>query len=162
MISHYCYMLPLLAQRLTSVTPAEVSKNLGRGPLISVQWILVAIGLIITIISFISLLRWYRTRHLHPRPYTVFRQLACAQKLTLTQQWLLWRVARHQKLPNPITLMFCKRTLHHHVEDFLDRAPRFSAALLARHVASIERKLFSNDEQIDKLETLLPPAPVTF
>lgn len=120
----------------------EIAEHFHSGSMIPLEWIAIAAGLIIVAITAISLYRWHRTRHLRSNPPMVFHRVAREAGLSWSQQVLLWRIARQQSLPTPLTLMLSPATLDHHARLYVaHHSPRGGSAVLDR-VAKIHRKLF--------------------
>ena len=86
------------------------------------KYFYIAITTLITLIGLLWLWRYHRQRHLRPRPWATFNQVASAMGIGAADQWLLIRIAWQQSLPTPLTLMLSHSTLHHY-------AHRYAASL---------------------------------
>ena len=126
--------LPMLAAPLDAIR-----EHWGKTT-VPVGWTVAAIALLALAIGGAWAIGWYRRRHERAQPLAVFRQLAAVGGLSLAEQWLLWRIARQQRLPGPATLLMSARTLRVHGSAFV-RQTLWARAKRLRRVAGIRRKL---------------------
>lgn len=123
---------------------SEITENFSSQPMIPLEWVMVGTGLVMVAISGLSIHHWWRHRHLRSSPLLIFNRVAGRCELGLSDQWLLWRIARHQSLPTPLTLMLARSTLGHHGRAFVkSRAPWRRAPLMGR-LEQIRRTLFAD------------------
>ncbi len=134
--------LPRAPRTLTRVDLKEVQNHFNSSQMIPVEWILLAAGLVLVAISVMSLVRWWKTRHERSNPMLVFVQVAVRMKLGVADAWLLYRVARQQKLPTPLTLLVCVGTFEHHTSSYAARCSPARSAMIQRHARRIARRLF--------------------
>jgi hypothetical protein len=138
---------PVLAQRDTPEVREfleEISRNFGEGGQASFEWLLIAVGLILFLIGSVSLRTWWRTRHLRPSPFWTFHHVAMRCGLTLGERVLLWRIARQQRLPSPLTLLLSPATMRHHARAYARvNAPAAGRAAFMHRVARLRRKVFA-------------------
>ncbi|MEX0743960.1 MAG: hypothetical protein WD118_00045 [Phycisphaeraceae bacterium] len=85
--------------------------------------------------------RWQH-RHEHPRPWRVFHQTAAHMGLTWRERWLLICIARHEKLPSPLTLMLSRRTLWRHARHYVQARTGRRRTAVVQRVAVIREALF--------------------
>lgn len=76
------------------------------------------------------------------RPIAVFRALARELGLTWTDQWLLIRIAHHQKLPTPMTLLLAAGTLDHHARQYAMSINLLRRSLALNRAEAIRHRLF--------------------
>lgn len=148
-------MMQLLAQTpadpsasgtLTRVDLKEVQNHFSSSQMIPIEWILLAAGIVLVGISLLSLIRWWKTRHERSSPMLVFFQVALRMGLGVLDGWLLYRIARQQRLPTPLTLMLTPATLEHHTDRFVARFSPGRAEMVRHRVRSIEQRLFGAAE----------------
>ena len=120
----------------------QISEHWGSRQVIAVEWVLVAAGLLLLIIAALSLRSWWMTRHLRASPLRVFNQVAVKCGLTARERLLLWRIARHQGLPSPLTLMVCPITFGHHGRAYC-RSRGSDVSSQMRQLARLRRRLFA-------------------
>jgi len=123
---------------------AEVSENWGSDATAPMPWIILAAGVLLLVLGIVLLVRWWRRRHLRSRPWAVFNELATIAGLSLSDRWLLMRIARQQALPTPLTLLLSGRTLRIHARDYAANQPPWRRAAIMQRVASIRRDIFGN------------------
>ena len=142
------FFVMMLAQPMASAqAPAmgrDISRHLSGQQMIPVQWIMVAAGLLLLLISSLSLYRLWRTRDQRSTPLLVFHRLAKQFGLSLRDQWLLYRIARQQTLPTPLTLMLARDTLEHHARAYAQGHTSARAQTLSQHIDTIAHTLFGD------------------
>lgn len=121
-----------------------VSEHWGSDAAAPLRWILVAVGALLIALGTVLLVRWWRGRHLRSQPWQIFRQVAAVAELGLRDQWLLVRIARHQKLPTPLTLLLSGRTLRVHGREYAEALAPWRRAAIMQRIATIRRHLFGN------------------
>ncbi|MEM1109132.1 MAG: hypothetical protein AAGH99_10650 [Planctomycetota bacterium] len=142
-------LLPSLAEgiaadgRLFKGDPGQVGlEAIKNGSNLHIEDIMVVLGVILVLISLVSLFDWLRRQRLRPHTLVVFNRVAREAGLNRADRLLLWRIGRRQALPTPLTLMLCPGTLGHHARaDARNRSHRRGTLDLAR-AASIRRHLF--------------------
>ncbi len=118
------------------------SWHFSSGDLASPWSLLVATAIVAAIIGALWLFGWLRKRHPHLTPLRIYLSVAGALGLTLTDQWLLLRIARRQRLPSPITLLLSSGTLQFHASKFADHLSLARRRRVLRRVDHIRRTLF--------------------
>lgn len=118
----------------------DISEHWGQTTL-PLSIILISVGLVAILLGVLSAMRVYRSRRQRSMPLVTFHRLARGCGLSLTDQWLLWRVARHQALPTPLTLMLSTRTLHHHVRQYLTECSRPKQKRVLHRTGAIRTQL---------------------
>ncbi len=115
-------------------TPETASRALDRPPrdevfrqiaehwdgqaVLPLPWVLIGMGLLLLLLSGLSLAHWWRRRDSRPAPWRVFCRVSHELGLEWSQRWLLWRIARRQGLPTPLALLISPGTLTHHAEAY--------------------------------------------
>jgi len=132
----------------------EVSQHWGSDVNTPLPWILFAGGLLLTALGVWLLIRWWRKRHSRSRPWAVFLEVAQVAGLSVSDRWLLVRIARQQALPTPLTLLLSGRTLRLHAREFAAAQPPWRRAALMQRVASIRRDVFGDMGAADTAETM--------
>ncbi len=106
-----------------------------------------AVSVLLAVLGGLWLWRWHKTRHERPRPFATFNHAADQMGLSLSDQWLLTRIARQQKLPTPLTLMLAAGTLQHHGEQYIQTVkPTGRRKSIATRIAAIHWLLFGSDK----------------
>jgi hypothetical protein len=84
------------------------------GPLLSL-WLLGA-GVSLLMVGLLGLSLWQRRRSgvRRSRPFALFWRVAARLRMPWSQRWMLYRVARHERLPSPLTLLLSAATLRYH------------------------------------------------
>lgn len=134
---------PQVGRRLFDVDPSEVGRAaLEHGSRMHVADIMVVLGLVLTLISALSVLGWLMQQRLQPHRLVVFSRLGKALGLGLRDRWLLWRIARHEALPTPTALLLTPGTLGHAARRHALGQGRRRGPLALARAASIRRHLF--------------------
>ena len=126
---------------LNRSTLDEISAHFDSGAMIPLEWIAIASGLVIVVISTISWYRRHKTRHLRSHPSAVFRRAAREARLSFSQQMLLWRIARQQALPTPLTLLLSATTLRHHASAYASTKSKEAEQMVLAHVEEIRNRM---------------------
>jgi len=95
------------------------------------------------LLSLACLKSWklHRSRHEREHPMAVFWRMAGFAGLGWVHRILLVRIARHQRLPSPVTLLVSCHTLHHFADRYVQTiAPRRRSRVMSR-VADIRRRI---------------------
>lgn len=130
--------------RLFTADPGEVGRAAIRnGSGMHVEYALIAIGLLLTVMSTVSLAIWIKRQKVRPHRLVVFNRIARRMGLTWRDRLVLWRVGRRTGLPTPLAMMLCPGTMGTHARSYARSATfkRHGTLTLAR-VASIRRHVF--------------------
>ncbi|MEE9211554.1 MAG: hypothetical protein V3U29_02770 [Phycisphaeraceae bacterium] len=151
-------MTSLLAQHLPTATPSgpdpgwyDRARELGRqlkfdgSVLFPPQYFFLGAAVLLLVIAALWLGKRHQQRHLRPRPLATFNQIAAAMGLSLNDRWLLIRIARHQDLPSPLTLILSSPTLHHYAQCYTQAIHPVRRHAVANHVTAIGQRLFDAD-----------------
>ena len=65
--------------------------------------------------------------------------------LTAADLWLLYRIARQQRLPTPLTLLMSPATLRHHAGRFTESFGAGRTERVTNHVERVAQRIFSGD-----------------
>lgn len=101
------------------------------------RYLIAALAIVGGVLLVASSVRAYHHRDRRSRPLLVFMHLARVLPLSWSDQWLLWRIARFQQLPSPLTLMLSPATLRHHALTYaadLPGAARLSTMMRIRAI----------------------------
>jgi len=122
----------------------EISRTHNEGFRHAVPWdlLLVGLGTTMIVIVVISMRRWWLRRYNDPSPLVLFSAIARKAGLSLTDRFVLWRIAQTQDLPTPIALLLAKGTLRHYAQQYAAGRPLKSQHRLDRRIAHIEAELF--------------------
>jgi hypothetical protein len=111
------------------------------------------LGLVLTVVAVLLLIRWLveRTRVLRRQMTPVRPFLRVAEDISLdwTSRWWLMRVARHNGLRSPLTLLMSRQTMRHHVRRYADRFPADRAERIMGQLQRVERRVFGADVKVD-------------
>ncbi len=122
----------------------EISKNLSSEGLISSHWLIIAVGLVLLLLSTLSILQWWQRRHEQSHPWLVYLSTARFAGLGLRHQWVLLWVARQQKLVSPITLMLSPSTFDMHVKAYLESRSGMRQEGLRRKLQEVRDILYGD------------------
>jgi len=128
-----------------------VSEHATSAGLLTTNWLLIAAGLVLLLLSGLSIANWWKHRGEHAHPLLVFSHTAQMVGLSYRQRWTLVWLARHQSLASPITLMLSPTTFDHHAKGYLDARLNWRREPVRRQLQNIRSALFSD----------LPRSPVT-
>lgn len=122
----------------------QISEHHNQGFRHDVPWdlLLVGLGTTMIVIVVISMRRWWLARHNDPSPLVLYSAIARKAGLSLTDRFVLWRIARTQDLPTPIALLLAKGALRHYAQQYAAGRPLKSQHRLDRRIAHIEAELF--------------------
>jgi len=142
---------------LTQVTPPEpvlprptiesIQENLSSDGLIPTHWLLIAAGMVLLLLSALSIANWWKHRGENAHPLLVFSNTAQIVGLSYRQRWALLKVARNQSLASPLTLMLCATTFDHHVRGYLESCLSLRRESARRQLQDIRVALFSDPPQ---------------
>lgn len=118
--------------------------KLESGPLFSPAPILVAAGVLLVVIAAMRIVQLRRRHQLRQGVMSIFHHVATQAGLDLQTQWLLVRIARHQSLPSPLTLLVCDATLQHHGRAFLQTLSPARRRRPADRLARLRRLLWES------------------
>jgi len=115
-------------------------------PVRSLGYILAGVLLVLAILV---IRQWYQNRPADPKSSTIFRRLAGELHLGLRDQWLLVRIARHQKLPSAITLLLNRKTFAYHAKAYIADLAEIRRPGVAQAVENLMKRVFGSeaDEQ---------------
>lgn len=138
---HACPVIPILAYRLQ-----DISDNWGMrgGTLMRFDWLAFAVGVLVVLLGIVALRKRLIQARERPRAPRVFRHVAAALGLTLSERRLLVRIARQQALPSPIALLCSPATLAFHADQYGRTVPTRRRAWVRRRVAILRRALFDD------------------
>ncbi|MEX0777105.1 MAG: hypothetical protein WD042_15480 [Phycisphaeraceae bacterium] len=137
-------MMPMLAQynerweMLEAISEAFVNERFGV-PTAG----LVICAVVLAVLLGLGVRRWWGQQQGQAAPLRTFSHIAGDLGLTWVEQWLLWRIARQQQLPTPLTLLISPATLDHHAGRYVQSlaSPRQVQRAEAKTQA-IRRRLF--------------------
>jgi len=104
--------------------------------------ILITFGALICIMIVLYTIKKWRRRREQSQPINVFKRVAKRVGLHPADQHLLMRIARHQNLPSPLTLLLSATTLRHHAHYFAEAQPPRQRPQIMGRIAVIRRDLF--------------------
>ena len=151
----YCLNQPLaLLAQTTPAEPAEtttrlsrledISNNLNSGSLISSHWLIIAAGLVLLLLSMLSIMQWWQHRHEHSHPWLVYLSAARFAGLGLRHQWTLFWVARQQHLTSPLTLMLAPGTFDQHIKAYLESRASMRREGLRRRLQEVREIMYGD------------------
>lgn len=123
---------------------SSVSEHATSAGLLTTNWLLIAAGVILLLLSGLSIANWWKHRGDHAHPLLVFSNTAQAIGLSYRQQWTLFWLARHQSLASPLTLILSPATFDHHAKIYLESRLNWRREPVRRQLQSIRDTLFSD------------------
>jgi len=140
----------LLAQAEGEEVPRNPFRNIGEhfsrqsptSPSDATEWIL---WLLLFLAILLLLMMVGRNLHgvwIRLAPIRMFMAVAREVGLNFADRWWLWRVARHQKLVNPLTLLMSPVTLEHYVARYMREVSSAEARHSLRRMESLRKHLF--------------------
>lgn len=136
-------MLLILAQTRERADLEAISQYVTSGEMDwPWHWLLIGVGFLLALFSIMSLIRLHRSGAWQRQTLLLAYQVAQQIGLRLRDMWLLYRIARQQQLPSPLTLMFSADTLEHHARDFTRGHPPGRQKRIMRQVERIQRVIF--------------------
>lgn len=105
------------------------------------SFFIIATILILVIMS-LWLWRRYQTGQLRSSPLMIFHHVARRRGLSLADQWLLIRIAKHQSLPTPLTLLLSSRTLRCHASHYVRDLRPTRRGQARRRIDALDRTLY--------------------
>lgn len=131
--------------RLFKGDPSQVGMEaIKNGSNLHVEDIMVIFGVILVLLSGLSLLGWVRQQRLRPHKLVVFNRVAREAGLNWTDRKLLWQIGKRVGLPTPLALMLCPGTLGHCARHYAHQRGKRRATLDLARAASIRRHLFGS------------------
>ncbi len=109
-----CWAWPVLAQASAEVDWQAIGEHFRGGSAMSLGWIAAAAGLLMLLLVVLSMRKLRDRAEASSAPMLVFRRVAEHAGVSLSDQWLLIRIARQQQLPTPLALLLSPGTLMHH------------------------------------------------
>lgn len=121
----------------------EVFRHDGPGQTYAaVRWVLLIAAIALLFILARQVFITSRRLKLKSRPMQIFNRLAGEMGVSLADQWLLMRIAKHEQLPTPITLMLSSATLRHHTDHYMKTLAGRRRDKVMAQVAGISAALF--------------------
>ena len=141
-------VIPILANLADNQRLKQTFQNLvdhwSSHRLLSLRFILVFLMMLLVLLCGLRIWHLYRNRHARQQPIASFVSVARLLGLDWPQQWILIRIARHQGLPSPLTLLLSAATLRHHAQRYVKSIVRYRRAKVSDCVSSVQRILFNN------------------
>lgn len=129
--------------RLFKGDPSQVGMEaIKNGSNLHVEDIMVVFGVLLVLLSGISLFGWLRQQRLRPHTLVVFNRVAREAGLNWGDRRLLWQIGKRVGLPTPLALMLCPGTLGQCARDYAKQHRKRRATLDLARAASIRRHLF--------------------
>ncbi|MEM9913671.1 MAG: hypothetical protein AAF911_01775 [Planctomycetota bacterium] len=129
--------------RLFKGDPSQVGiEAIKNGSNLHVEDIMVVFGVLLVLLSSISLVGWLRQQRLRPHTLVVFNRVAREAGLNWGDRRLLWQIGRSLGLPTPLTLMLCPGTLGHCAREYAHQLGKRRGTFELARAASIRRHLF--------------------
>ncbi len=113
------------------------------GDLLDVRWLGAALLVVLAILLPMAAHHYYRQRRLRAKPLATFQRVAGDIGLSLRDRWLLLKIARHEALPSPLTLLLSRATLHHHARQYAQGLVVSRRLKVMRRVAALRQMLYS-------------------
>jgi len=142
-------IMTTLAQTFATTDPKQFRSNLREvqnhfsgETMIPIEWILLAMGIVLIAISGFGISRWWQARHLRPSPLLAYYQVGTNLGLTMQHLWICYRIARSARLPTPLTLLMSPNTLHQYAQKYVDHMTPLRASLIYRQVNQIAAIVF--------------------
>lgn len=111
--------------------------------LVDTNLLLVAACILFGILLIMYSMRTFKQRKHSAHPLTTFNVIAAELKLSMSEKWLLVRIARQQDLPTPLALLLSPATLRHHALRFAsDLGPAGKQKVLFR-IREIRQRLMN-------------------
>ncbi|MEM1355475.1 MAG: hypothetical protein AAGC44_08785 [Planctomycetota bacterium] len=123
--------------------PSEISENFVSNRY-DLPWdvVVVGIGAVLAAIAAVSLYRWWQRRNEDPSPLVIFSAIARKAGLSWGERYLLWRIARRQKLDTPIALLLARGTLRHHAAAYAKHLSPAGRDRVRSRIDSLSQRLF--------------------
>jgi len=152
------WLLAQAQQRGPNATPGEIAQAMrdylgGNKYEVPVGGLFMMFGGLVCLFMVLYVVKHWRRRREHSRPINVFKRVARKVGLHPADQHLLMRIARHQNLPSPLTLLLSATTLRHHAHFYAEAQPARQRPQIMGRIAAIRRDLFDNDRKRDAAET---------
>ncbi len=129
--------------RLFKGDPSQVGlEAIKNGSNLHVEDLMVIFGVILVLLSGISLIGWLRQQRIRPHRLVLFNRVAREAGLNWGDRKLLWRIGQRVGLPTPLTLMLCPGTLGRCARDYAHQHSKRRATHDLARAASIRRHLF--------------------
>ncbi len=123
---------------------SKIAETFSSRELISPHWLFITAGLVLLLLSVLSIVHLFRHRHENPHPLWVYLTAARMAGLSLLDLWVLFRVARQQGLTTPLTLLLSPGTFDHHVKACVDARIAWRREALRRRTQRIREQLFND------------------
>lgn len=105
---------------------------------------------VMVIMGLTWLRQWHKRRPKDPSSSILFRKIARELNINLLDQWLMFRIARHQHLPSPLTLLLCRQTLVSQAQAYVESLPALRQVGAQTRVTRLINQLFGTDENWQK------------
>lgn len=135
---------PSAEPTITKPDLSVVSEHATSAGLLTTNWLLIAAGAILLLLSALSIANWWKHRGDHAHPLLVFSGTAEVVGLTYRQRWTLLKIARNQSLTSPLTLMLSPTTYDHHAKGYLESRMNWRRESTRRQLNDIRIALFSD------------------
>ena len=109
-----------------------------------------ALALLVPVLAILAglwLWQWSRRRALRSGPMVTFHQVATQLGVSVADEWLLLRIAQHQGLTSPLTLMLSPATLDHYTRRYAHAGRRRGRRDLLSRVGRLRARLFDDGDQ---------------
>jgi len=114
---------------------------------VPVSGLLMTLGALVCLLVVLYLIKKWKRRREQSRPINVFKRVAKRVGIHPADQHLLMRIARHQNLPSPLTLLLSATTLRHHAHYYAEAQPARQRTQIMSRIAAIRRDLFGSNRQ---------------
>ena len=104
-------------------------------------------AVLVLVITGLWLWRRYQAGQLRSSPVMIFHHIARRRGLSLADQWLLIRIARHQALPTPLTLLLSPQTLRRHAHLYLLDLGPTGRGKVHHRIEALVQSLFGEERQ---------------
>lgn len=135
---------PMMLDSTMAIAILAQTPNFFDGGLImDPRWLILIASVLVIGLSASSIIRWVKTRHLRSAPLMAFHQIASELGVSLSDQWLLHRVASQQLLPSPVTLLLSPATFDHHARSFVAAQPEPARPAADARLQAIRQRIFA-------------------
>lgn len=129
-------------ESMTTFQEIQAAWRFDGSALIETGTVLAVVGLLIALALSLWLWQRVRVRSVRDAPNLLFRRAAGEIGLSAVDQRLLERIARHQGLSSPLTLLMSPNTLDHHASHYVRTLPMGEARAVQQGVARVREVVF--------------------